>query len=79
MFDILQNLFDLITEFLSNIDRYATNVFNWMQLIIELPIEAIQVFDDFAVMWPSYIIGPLSAILSIVLVLRLWAIITSGG
>lgn len=79
MLKILESLFDMISSFLVNIDSFFTAILDWAQTFISLISSAGEVFFGISEYFPAYIAIPISFIFSLVIVLRVWAIITSGG
>lgn len=79
MFEEFSTLWETIVEYIDVYMSWIYQLFDSMQLIVGLPYQATLIFGETLGIFPAYLIAPFTAIILLVVVLRVWAIITSGG
>lgn len=78
IFDIIINLSVQVADFFEVIINYLGQGFDVITAYISLPSQALLTLGSVFVYLPSYIVGPTVAVINLIIVLRVWKIITSG-
>lgn len=79
MFDVISSLLEIISKFIVNFDNLITAILTRAETLINLIVDASDTFLGIGNLFPFYLTVPLTFIFGLVLVLRVWGIITSGG